>query len=293
MPLLRSFITPRDSSMRWLSVMLSTHQPDGDQSMHIKKLFAIALVLLGCSANQAAFSAESDSWQFEATPFLFAAGLDGTVGVHGIDSNVDASFSDITDNLNSGFMGLFTANKGSWTFGLEGVYMKLSDESSKNVTGRFGHVTVDGALSVTSKLYVYQGSVAYRVLDDTTAVDLVGALRYTKLETDAQVALSTTPGIVFPGGAGSASDSDSWTDAVVGLRALHPLNEQWSLLGYADLGGGGSDRTYQFMVGANWNFASNFIAKAGYRQLYWDYKDGGTTWDKTARGPYLGLGIRF
>ena len=261
--------------------------------MHTNKLFAIPLILLGCGGSQIAFSAPSDAWEYEVAPYLFAAGMDGKIGIRDVTSEVDASFSDIADNLGQGFMGLFTASKGPWTYGLEGVYMKLSDEGSESVTGPFGQVMIDGALNVTSKLYVYQGSVAYRVLDNTTAIDMVGALRFTKLDTDARVVLSTNPAIVFPGGVKSASDSDSWTDAVVGVRALHPLNTQWSLLGYADVGGGGSDLTYQFMVGANWDFSCNFNAKAGYRQLYWDYKDDGTTWDITANGPYLGLGIRF
>jgi len=261
--------------------------------MRLIRFISITLGVLTCGLSQMASSAESDGWQFEATPYVFAAAMDGRVGVRGVTSGVDASFSDIVDDLNSGFMGFFTASKGPWTFGLEAVYMKLSDEDSESVTGPFGQVTVDGALNVTSKLYVYQGSVAYRVLDNTTAIDMVGALRITMLDTDARVVLSTNPAIVFPGGVKSASGSDSWTDAVAGVRALHPLNTQWSLLGYADFGGGGSDLTYQFMVGANWEFSSNFNAKAGYSQLYWDYEDDGTTWDMTASGPYLGLGIRF
>lgn len=261
--------------------------------MHTNKLFAIPLVLVGCVASQMASSAQGDDWQYEVTPYLFAAGMDGKIGIRGVTSDVDASFGDITDNLDQGFMGLFTASKGPWTYGLEGVYMKLSDEGSESVTGPFGDVEVDSALKVSSKMYIYQGSVAYRVLDETTAVDLVGAARYTKLETDASVAITTTPGIVFPGGASSASGSESWTDVVVGVNALHPLNKQWSLLGYADVGGGGSDLTYQFMLGANWEFARDFNAKVGYRQLYWDYENEGTVWDITASGPYLGLGIRF
>ncbi len=261
--------------------------------MHNEKALAVSLAFLGCGASQGALSVESDTWQYEATPYLLAAGMDGKIGIHGVTSDVDVSFSDIMDDLKSGFMGLFTASKGPWTYGLEAVYMKLSDEGAKSVTGPFGHVAVDGALKVTSKMYIYQGSIAYRVLDDTTAVDLVGALRYTKLEADASVAITTTPGIVFPGGTRSASGSDSWTDAVVGVRALHPLNKQWSLLGYADVGGGGSDLTYQFIVGADWEFAKDFTAKVGYRYLYWDYEDEGTVWDMTASGPYLGLGIRF
>lgn len=253
----------------------------------------IPLLLMGIGASSVASSAESDGWQFEATPYLFAAAMDGKIGVRGVTSAVDASFGDIADNLDQGFMGLFTARKGRWSYDLEGVYMKLADEGSKSVNGPFGEVIVDGALEVTSRMTIYQGSVSYRVLDEITAVDLVGALRYLKLETDANVAITTTPAIVFPGGANSASGSDSWTDVVVGVRALRALNEQWSLMGYGDVGGGGSDLTYQIMFGANWAFAGNFAVKAGYRLLDWDYEDGGTTWDITASGPYLGLGIQF
>ncbi|MGB8712509.1 MAG: hypothetical protein WCD50_05215 [Onishia taeanensis] len=261
--------------------------------MRTRKLFVIPLALLACSASPVAFSAGSAGWQYEVTPYLFGAGLDGKVGVRGVTSDVDASFNDIWNNLDQAFMGLITAKKGPWTYSLDAIYVKLSDEGAKSVTGPFGRVDIDGALKASSKVYIYQGSIAYRVLDDTTAVDLLGGLRYTKLDADASVEITTTPGIVFPGGSRSASGSDSWTDAVVGVRALHPLNTQWSLLGYGDIGGGGSDLTYQFMLGANWEFAKDFTAKVGYRQLYWDYKNDGTEWDMTMAGPYLGLGIRF
>ncbi|KAA0889957.1 hypothetical protein [Pusillimonas sp. ANT_WB101] len=261
--------------------------------MYFKKLLAISLALLGCGASQAAFSAESESWKFEVTPYFFAAGMNGKVGIRGVTSDVDASFSDILKNLDQGFMGLVTASKGRWTYGLEALYVKLDDNASKSVTGPFGHVGVKGALGITSKLYVYQGSVAYRVFDNAVSVDLLGALRYTKVYTKASVNLSTTPGIVFPGGSRSASGSASWTDAVVGTRVFYPVSDKFSLFGYADIGGGGSDLTYQFMLGADWHFAKNFTAKLGYRQLYWDYSKGGDVWKMRVSGPYLGLGISF
>lgn len=261
--------------------------------MHYKKALAVSLAFLGCGASQGAFAAESDAWHYEVTPYLFAAAMNGKSGVRGVTADLDVSFSDILDNLDQGFMGLFTASKGPWTYGLEAVYMKLDDHAAKNATGPFGHVSVRGALRVTSEMYVYQGSVAYRVMDETTAVDLVGGLRYTKLELDAKATLTTTPGIVFPGGSRRASGSESWTDAVIGVRAAHPVSDKLTLIGYADVGGGGSDFTYQIIVGADWAFSKDFIAKAGYRQLSWDYESGGTKWDVRASGPYLGLGIRF
>ena len=239
-------------------------------------------------------SGDRDAWQFEVTPYLFAAGLNGQAGLRGVTADIDMPFSDIWDNLDSAFMGLFTAQKGRWSYGLEGVYFKIADEGSKSVSGPFGRVTVDGALELTTSINVYQGSVGYRVLDGTTVVDLIGALRYTQVKADMNVVLTTTPGIVFPpGNTLSADGSESWTDGVIGVRVLHPIAESVSLLGYADVGAGGSDLTYQLIAGANWEFAQDITAKAGYRVMDWDYENDGTTWDMQAGGMYLGLGFKF
>ena len=64
-------------------------------------------------------------------------------------------------------------------------------------------------------------------------------------------------------------------------------------MGYFDIGAGGSDLTYQFVGGVNWELNDTFAAKAGYRYMYWDYEDDGTVWDIAASGPYVGLGICF
>lgn len=260
--------------------------------MHSRKSAVLSLVCLGITVSQPGIAAEADSWQYEVTPYLLAAGMEGTAGARGVTTDIDMSFSDIWDHLDAGFMGLFTAQKGPWTFGLEGIYMKLGDVGSKSVTGPFGQVTVSGALEMTSAMYVAQGSVGYRVLDDKTKLDLVGALRYTKLDMDLDVVINTL-GIVFPGGALSASGSESWVDGVVGVRVLHPVADNVALVGYADVGAGGSDLTYQITAGVNWEFKKDFTAKAGYRYMYWDYENDGNVWDMAASGPYLGLGIRF
>jgi hypothetical protein len=252
----------------------------------------LALACLGFPATQG-LAAENGGWQYEATPYLFASGLDGTVGVSGFTTEVDASFSDILENLDGGFMGLFTARRGPWLFALEGVYMRLESEQSRTVTGPGGLVSVNGQLDVTNKLYVVQGSAGYRVLDGRTKVDLLGAARWTKLDADLSVQVQFTPGIVFPGGSLSANGNESWTDFVVGAQVTHPISDTVALYGYADVGAGGSDMSYQLVGGVNWEFARNFTAKAGYRHLYWDYEDDGVVWDMAANGLYLGLGIRF
>jgi len=248
--------------------------------------------LITCLVATAA-SAQADAWQFEATPYFLAAGLDGETGIRGVTADVDMPFSDIWDNLDAGFMALFTAQSGPWTLGFELVYFEISDEGSKSATGPFGKVNVDGALELTTEMDIVQATAAYRLVDQRTTVDLLGALRYTRLNVDTEVVIATTPGIIFPGGATRGSGSESWTDAVVGLHILHPLSEKWALMGYADVGAGGSDLTYQMMVGLNWRFSDALTAKIGYRHLYQDYENGGIVWDMVAAGAYLGLGIRF
>lgn len=261
--------------------------------MCVRRLAFSSIFCLGMCLFQSSYAAESDQWQFEFTPYLLAAGLDGTVGVRGVEADLDMSFNDIWDDLDSAFMGIFTAQKGPWTFGLETVYMKLEENGARSVTGPFGKVSVSGALELTTEMTIVQGSVGYRVLDDITKVDLIGALRYTEIDVDMDVKVNTTPGIVFAGGALSESGSDSWTDAVVGARVTHPLSANVDLVGYADVGGGGSDLTYQFIGGVDWTFREGYTTKVGYRYLSWDYEDGGTKWDVAASGIYLGLGIQF
>ena len=70
---------------------------------------------------------------------------------------------------------------------------------------------------------------------------------------------------------------------------------QWTLIGYADIGGFGvgSDFTWQTLVGVNYEFSKTFAGKFGYR-----YSASTTTrtdfvYDMANSGLYLGVGIRF
>jgi len=259
--------------------------------MQVSAKNLLPALCLGLAFSHNSVAAESDPWQFEFTPYLLAAGLDGTIGVKGHESDVDASFSDILDNLDGGFMGMFEARKGPWQFGAEAVYMKLGSETVNKVEGPGGIVSGKGKLKAAATMKIYQGSIGYRVKDAVTKVDLIGAARYTKLGSNMKVSVQFDPPIFD--GSRKAKGSDSWIDGVVGARVQHPVSDAVTLVGYGDVGAGGSDLTYQLLAGANWEFRDGFAAKFGYRHLYWDYEDGGNVWDMTASGPYLGLGIRF
>ena len=75
----------------------------------------------------------------ELTPYIFGAGLNGTTGIStglgNVTTDVDMSFSDVLDNLDSGFMMMFEARKDLWSFGIDGVYFKIKNEVAKSWAG--------------------------------------------------------------------------------------------------------------------------------------------------------------
>jgi len=250
------------------------------------------VVILGMALTAAPVRA-ADEWQFEVTPYVFGAGLRGTTGVGPVTADIDSSFGDILKHFDSGFMAAAEARKGPWIFAFDGVYFRLKDQATRSWQGPAGIGSATGDLEATVSQLVYQLALAYRVNDGSSKVDVLGAGRYTRLDTDLN--LVTTTGPLLPGGERSLSGSADWWDPVVGARVLVPFAEHWTFMGYGDVGGFGvgSKITYQAIAGANWEFAKSFTAKFGYRYMYQKYDKNNFLWDIAAHGAYVGLGIAF
>jgi opacity protein-like surface antigen len=253
----------------------------------------VAAMMMGLPTHAQEQATPGDKWQFEVTPYLFGSALSGTTGVGGVTADVDASFGDIMDNFDSGFMMMLEARKGKWGFGFDGVYFKLENQKTSSWQGPGGIGSATGELEASMTQQIYQLAGMYRFSDAAVKIDAIAAARYTQLDTDLNL-VTTTAGLL-PGGTRSLSASQSWWDPVIGIRVLAPFAEHWTFLGYADIGGFGvgSDVTYQAIAGVNWQVSEMFAAKAGYRYFYQDYEDGAFIWDMAAHGFYLGLGIRF
>jgi len=255
-------------------------------------------VLLGLVASPAAGEQDStkqaDKWQFEITPYFLAANLNGDTGIGGVTADVDMSFSDIWDKLNAGFMAAFEARKEPWIFLFDSLYFRLEDEETRSWQGPLGIVSVAGEVEATMTQQIYQLSAGYRLIDERTKLDLVGAMRYTHLDIDLDLVV-TTSGNLFPGGTRSMSGSKDWWDPVIGMRLITPFSQKWSFIGYADLGGFGvgSDFTFQAIAGIKWQFSKVVSAKLAYRYLYQDFEKDNFVWDMAAQGPMLGIGFHF
>jgi opacity protein-like surface antigen len=256
---------------------------------------ALVLSLAGAprTAQAQAASSPDGGWSFEFTPYLWGAAMSGEVGAGQLPTiGVDMSFSDILDNLDSGLMGAFEARKGRWGLLFDAIYMKLehSGTASRTGAGSIG-ATATASANLEMAQTMFAAGVAYRAIEGRTPLDVIGGVRYAKIEADAQI-----DGSFYAQTASvSRSAAKSWVDPYVGVRALHPIAERWTLVGYADIGGFGvgSDFTWQAAAGVNYEFSKAIAGKFGYRYMSVDYDKDGFRYDMANSGLYLGVGIRF
>jgi len=226
-----------------------------------------------------------DGWQFEATPYFWAAGLDGwsRIGARAPTAHLDASFSDVFKNLDFGAMGAFEARKGRWAILFDAIYIKLSQKSDPLLGGALG--TEDIGVKQT----ILQLAGAYRVFDQSAVtVDVLAGVRYAYIDGD----ISFSRSDLLPGGI-SRGDHASWTDGFAGVRAAYALTDKWSISGYVDGGGGGTKHSWQFIGATSYAFSKTFVGKAGYRILSMDYDQPEFLYNMKTSGFFVGVGIRF
>jgi len=117
-------------------------------------------------------------------------------------------------------------------------------------------------------------------------VDVLGGIRYWHIKTDLTLNAGLVSSVI-------ASRSRSWVDGAVGLRGKTHLTPRVFLTGEADLGGGGSNFTYQLFGGVGFLVGKRYALIAGYRDLDVNYNKDGFLFDNALHGPILGFGIKF
>jgi opacity protein-like surface antigen len=255
-------------------------------------VLAIGLAPAPAQAQTAA-AAPGSGWTFDFTPYIWGVAMSGDVQAGALPAiHIDMSFSDILDNLDAGLLAAFEARKGRWGLLFDAIYMKLegSGTASRTGPGPIGATaTASAELEVTQTMLA--AAVAYRAVEGRAPIDVIGGLRYAKIEADATINGS----FYAQAGTVARSAEKSWVDPYIGVRALYPIADHWTLVSYLDIGGFGvgSEFTWQALVGAIYEFSKTFAAKFGYRYLAVDYDKDGFIYDMANSGLYLGLGIRF
>lgn len=243
---------------------------------------ALAAVLIFGASGPA--TAGEGGWEFEVVPYLWTAGLDGTVqaGPSFLPSaNIDWTASDILSNLDVGAMGAFEGRKGRWGFIVDAIYVELSDQK---VTPGIRFASVDA--EVKQQMYALFGS--YRVFEGPTRVDALAGARYVDIRSPVS-AVRTSGGVI------SVDAGDHWWDPYVGVRVIHSLSERWSVLGWGLVGGFGvgSDFAWDVIAAVNYQFSPTITGKIGFRYLDMDYQGDRFEYDAGMGGPFVGVGIKF
>ncbi|MGH8642242.1 MAG: hypothetical protein ACRET6_11045 [Burkholderiales bacterium] len=259
-------------------------------------LGAAVLATLGLApapAGAQAAAAPGSGWTFDFTPYIWGVAMSGDVQSGALPAmHINMSFSDILDNLDAGLLSAFEARKGRWGMLFDAIYMKLetSGTASRTGSGPIGSTAMASAeLEVTQKMFA--AAVAYRVVEGRAPIDVIGGLRYAKIEADAMINGS----FFAQSGTVARSAKKDWVDPYIGVRVLQPIANDWTLVSYLDIGGFGvgSDFTWQAILGLNYEISKTFAAKFGYRYLSVDYDKDGFVYDMANSGLYLGVGIRF
>ena len=225
---------------------------------------------------------DPDKWQFQLTPYIWIAGIKGRAGIGNLTVDVDASLGDENVDLNFGIMGSLEARKNRFVILTDLQYSNLG-------TDRATPGPLFSTAEADFKTFVLDSEVGYRIVDNPEKgafVDVLGGIRYWHLKTD----LTFNTGLLATV---TASRSRGWVDGVAGIRGRAHLKPRVFLTGKADLGGGGSNFTYQLFGGVGILVGKRYALIAGYRDLDVNYNKDGFLFDNALHGPIFGLGIKF
>jgi hypothetical protein len=158
-----------------------------NRNVVISLLLAMMVALAGFATAQAApsdsptpASAVDDHWHLGVTPYLWFAGVHGSVGALSREASVHASFGDIFSNFNIGFMGAVEARKKKVSVITDLMWMRLKDEKSLPIN----EVGIESA-EVKIHEFILTPAVGYRVVDKSKLkIDATAGFRYWHMSQD-------------------------------------------------------------------------------------------------------------
>ena len=222
---------------------------------------------------QSAGAAAPDRWTVELTPYLWAAGLDGTTAADGTGSEIDTDYKFFSlDNLDFALGTAVEARKGRWGFLADAMYVEFSDAFDR---------APNSEVELSGGVFDMVGSMA---APNGRPLDLLFGLRYVALK--ATVDIAPVP---------RAMARESWLDPIVGVRYTHTFNERWSVALRGDIGGFGVASDFATNVSAmfGWHINDKLTLRAGYRMLQMDFDGDDLVLDATLQGYVFGASWTF
>ena len=258
--------------------------------MHRSDVTSAALVVL-LAAPWSALAAQKTNpratndttvWKFTVTPYAWATGIRGDVGVRGRTARVSLSFDQVLKHLDGIFVLPMELTKGRFGIGGEVIYTKVSDD--KATAG----LLFTGA-DADFKQFVVSLAPRIRVASTKRVqADVVFGARLWSLNNSVTLHRVNGPDI-------ETHLNNTWVDAYAGGRVFYKLTDRWLLQARGDAGGLGSLLSWQAMGLVDYRASPRFTLRAGYRYFDVDFHDGGRglIYDVAYSGPIVGVSINF
>jgi hypothetical protein len=227
-----------------------------DSNLEVEATTTTELTRMPVSNDHAVFasaqSSASDEWEFALTPFLWAPGMDGTVGLAGRELDFEVSASDLLENLDFGFMTNFEARKARWSVGVDYFYADLGkDVTVENVNLAERNPRLDMNMTIV------EGDVGYEV---ASSLDVLGGIR----RVSASAGLLTDQGTL-------ADVDGGFTDPIVGARFRRDLTEKLWVNVRGDVGGFGAGSDFSWFLSASGGVRVSKLLSLGFGYRIWDF----------------------
>ena len=239
------------------------------------KLLSVILLLASIASPLPLQAAEQDEPRNHALAlYLWGAGLEGHVGNKAGGLPVDASFSDILDNLSGVYMVNYRGEFDNWALNADYIYLSIAPS------------TDSPPATLDLKQTIWEVSAGYEI---QPGLEVLGGFRYVDLRTALTLNLPTPQTI---------KAEEDWLDPIIGLDYRTALSDKWVFFGRADIGGFGVGSELTWQLGAYFGYkpAQNWNLFGGYRHLAFDYESDDASqffYDLSVSGPLLGVSFRF
>ncbi len=197
----------------------------------------------------------SDDWEFRVTPYLWGAGMDGTVGIAGREADFDVKTKDLLKSLDFGIMGSFEARRNRWSVGADAVYTDLGKDVTLETPIELpGEETPRLDMSMT----ILEGTVGYQV---AKSLDVLAGLRGVAASSSLQVDEART----------FAEADGGFADPIVGARFRRDLSEKLSVHLRGDVGGFGVGSDFSWFVNAAGAYRASRLISLDFGYRIWDF----------------------
>lgn len=251
-------------------------------------LSAIGMLLLGAAAAQAQDAGQpaQSGWDIEGAAYLWLPESRTGVATPFGRAVTTLSAGDAIDALDLGAMFAVNARQGDWALVGDVFYLDLTLDGSSPLGLAYSGGEARTRLTSIAGYGLYTFHESERLL-----VEAGGGLRY--MSSDIDVTLNGNLAADR-----KISISDDWIDPVIAFRTTAKLGERvngvlWLDGAGFDLGGSTSDRSWQVSAMLNWKANEKWTVGAGYRTLYVDRENDGTSYDLRMSGPILGASMKF